>query len=69
MYLKNSSTFFKSLCLYTYINFIFIVGTITNVPIPPLPHFAHLHPAPAPFPLAITTLLSVTMGYVYMFFG
>ena len=30
-------------------NLIFIVITITDVPISP-PHFAHLHPAPAPLP-------------------
>ena len=36
----------------------------------PFPNsFAHLHPCPASFPLAVTTPLSMSMGHAYMFFG
>ena len=50
-----------------FFNFIFIVDTITDVSLSPFcPPPPSVHP---PFLLAITTLLSVSMGYAYMFFG
>ena len=45
---------------------IFIVDIITDVPI--FPPFTHLHQA-RPFPLALTTLLSVPVGYASVIFG
>ena len=50
-----------------YFFFIFSVDNIKDFPIfPHLPASTH---SPLPFPLAITTLLSVSMSYAYMFFG
>lgn len=45
---------------------VFLVDTITDVPISP---FAHLPPALAPFRLPITTLWSVSMGYARRLFS
>ena len=49
-------------------NFIFIVDTIVDVPISCCP-ICPSNQAPSPVPPAITTLLSVSMGYACMFFG
>ena len=57
-----------SLLFYPFFNFIFIFGTITHIPTSS--HLCPPPPSPHPsFPMAITTLLSMSMGYVYMFFG
>ena len=45
----------------------FIVDTITDVPIPPC--LCPLPPAPAPTSLAFTTVLSVSVGHMWMSTG
>ena len=53
---------------YFIFNFIFIVDNITDVLVPPPPFATPSSPC-TPFPRAITTLLSVSVGHAYMFFG
>lgn len=62
---ENSIPLYKCTYLFLFLNFIVIVDTTIDVPVSLC---AHLHPAPH-YPLAITLLLSVFMGYAYMFFG
>lgn len=47
----------------------FILLFIDTIQMSPIPHLSHPHQAPTlSLPLAITTLLSMSVGYVYMFF-
>ena len=52
-----------------FFSFIFIVNIITDVPIFPLSPTSTQLLHSSSFPLAIPTLLSVSMGHAYMFFG
>ena len=47
---------------------LFLLLTLLQISLT-LPTFAQFHPAPPLHPVAFTTLLSVSMGYAYMFFG
>ena len=51
----------------SFFNFIFFVDTITDIPHPLPTHLPTSTQLQAPFPLAITTMSSVSMGYEYMF--
>ena len=51
-----------------FLNLIFIVYTIIDVPVFPRAHL-HLTPVNPLFSQAIITLLSVSMGHAYMFFS
>ena len=62
---KSVARCLKILC--SFFKFIFIVDTIVDVPI--FYPWTSSPPAPAPFPLAITTLLPVSMDNTSMFFS